>query len=257
VTTVASAFLSRTGDLVTIETDELSGGLVLAIRGHAQSHLHPGEPEQVHYDYLRRMAAAADLALEGRERPLRAVHLGAGALTFPRRLQATHPGIDQTVLELEPDLVDFVTAAAPLPLGTRLELLVGDAAESLGRVGRLPADLVVADVYRGTTTPAHLMTRGFYAELGRLTGEEGVLLVNVADDEGLPATLAHIAALVPTFPHAIIVGPSSVVEQGREGNAVVVASRSARVEEWAGPLLAAGPHPGAVVSASAFGSTAA
>lgn len=258
MTTLASTFLARSGELATLETDEISGGAVLRIRGHAQSHVHPGEPDRVHYDYMRRMAAAADLALGERApgRPVRAVHLGAGALTFPRWMQARHAGADQTVLELEPDLVDFVTAAIPLPPGSRVELIPGDAAETTALVGRLPADLVVADMYRGTATPPHLMTREFYAGLGRITGDSGVLLVNVADDDGLPATFAHVAALVPTFPHAAIVGPSSVVEKGREGNAVIVASRSRRVEEWAGELLAAGPHPGAVVSASTFGSTA-
>ncbi|MCS5498994.1 fused MFS/spermidine synthase [Cnuibacter physcomitrellae] len=258
MTTLTTTFLARSGELAALETDELSGGLVLRIRGHAQSHVHPGEPERLHYDYMRRMAAAAELALSGLApgRPARAVHLGAGALTFPRWVQARHPGADQTVLELEPDLVDFVTAAVPLPSGTRLELIPGDAAETTARLARLPADLVVADMYRGTATPPHLMTPEFYAGLGRVAADTGVLLVNVADDDGLPATFAHVAALVPTFPHAVIVGPSSVVEKGREGNAVIVASRSPRVEEWAGELLAAGPHPGAVVSASSFGSTA-
>ncbi|WP_378145023.1 spermidine synthase [Cnuibacter sp. UC19_7] len=258
MTTLASTFLARSGDLATLETDELSGGVVLRIRGHAQSHVHPGEPERLHYDYMRRMAAAAELALDGLApgRVVRAVHLGAGALTFPRWVEAHHPGADQTVLELEPDLVDFVSESVPLPVGSRLELLAGDAAETTALVGRLPSDLVIADMYRGTTTPPHLMTPEFYTGLGRIVGDTGVLLVNVADDDGLPATFAHVAALVPTFPHAVIVGPSSVVEQGREGNAVIVASRSPRVEEWDGALLAAGPHPGAVVSASSFGSTA-
>lgn len=253
MTTVASTFLARTGDLATLETDALTDGLVLTIRGHAQSHVHPAEPDRLLYDYMRRFAAVADLALADLAR---VVHLGAGALTFPRWVQAQHPGSAQTVLELEPDLVPFVLASVPLAPGTRLELVAGDAAEGIRGLAPASADLVVADVYRGTTTPAHLMSTDFYAEVGRVLGNDGVLLVNVADDDGLPATMDHLAAIAPTLPHVLIVGPSSVVEHGREGNAVIVASRSARIEEWTAPLLLAGPHPGAVVSASAFGSTA-
>ena len=60
---------------------------------------------------------------------LRTVHLGAGALTLARYLQATRPGSEQLAVEFERGLLDEVTARLPLPAGSRLTVREGDAAE--------------------------------------------------------------------------------------------------------------------------------
>ena len=101
--------------------------------------------------------------------PLTAVHLGAGALTIPRYVEATRPGSRQQVIELEPALVDLVREQLPLPRGGSMRVRIGDAREGLGR---LPAglvgnvDLLVSDVYSGAQTPAHLTTVEFYTDGG-------------------------------------------------------------------------------------------
>ena len=111
---------------------------------------------------VHRAHGRGDRQLRMPRQPLTAVHLGAGALTIPRYVEATRPGSRQQVIELEPALWDLVREQLPLPRGGSIRVRIGDAREGLGR---LPAglvgnvDLLVSDVYSGAQTPAHLTTR--------------------------------------------------------------------------------------------------
>jgi hypothetical protein len=249
--TRATTILHPSGSLAEISPDPVvPGSFVLAIGGTVQSHVSLGDPGTLFYDYVRRIGNAIDrIRMPGE--PITAVHLGAGALTLPRYVQATRPESEQHVVELEENLVDFVTAHLPLPDGTDLAVHPGDAALRLADLAPFlggQADLVVADLYQGTTTPPHLRTTAFFERAADLLVPDGVLAVNVADDDGLPALREQLAALAPVLPHLLVHGPASVLRDARTGNAVVLASRSPAVLGWGDPLRLAGPHPGAVLS---------
>jgi hypothetical protein len=255
----------------------VAGAWVLELDGAEQSHVDLGDPASLFYDYVRRIGASLDrLADPGR--PLRAVHLGAGALTLARYLQATRPGSEQLAVELTPGLLAEIVERMPLPAGTRLTVREGDAADVVADLlagpaatqpesgaaarppevsGRTPwrgsADVVIDDLYRGITTPPHLTTPEWYAAAAGLLAEDGVLIVNVADDDGLPGLRGRLEALAPSLPHALLLGPSSVLRDERAGNAVILASRSTRVLELAEALRRAGPHPAEALSAEGFG----
>ncbi|MCS5715449.1 fused MFS/spermidine synthase [Herbiconiux sp. CPCC 205716] len=245
---VARTRLRETGEEAVIRRDPLmEGAFELVIGGSPQSHVDLGDPASLFHDYVRRIGAVVDrLRMPGE--PITAVHLGAGALTLPRYVQATRPDSEQHVIELAEGLVPFVTEVLPLPRGTRLAVHPGDAARVLHGSERVTraADLVIADLYQGTSTPPHLRTPGFYRAASELLAPEGVLVVNVADDDGAPALRAHLEALAPVFPHLVLSGPTSVVTEARAGNGVVLASASPALLEWLPALRAAGPHPGAV-----------
>ena len=66
-------------------------GHVLEIGGAEQSHVDVQNPDYVFYEYLRRIANTVD-ALAPAGEPITAAHLGAGALTLVRYIQATRPG---------------------------------------------------------------------------------------------------------------------------------------------------------------------
>lgn len=88
----ASRFLRTTGQHATIEPDAFTdGGYVLTIGGAEQSHVNLIRPHEIFYEYLRRIGHLVDLAAPAGE-PVRALHLGAGALTLARYIQATRPG---------------------------------------------------------------------------------------------------------------------------------------------------------------------
>ncbi|WP_288819581.1 spermidine synthase [uncultured Micrococcus sp.] len=219
---VRTVQLSASGQEAMILPAEFGTGVELAIGGAVQSHVDPDDPRLVRYEYLRRIATVFDVA-GAPGAPLRTLHLGAGALTLPRYLQATRPGSEQLVVDLDRELVDFVVGALPLPAGTRLESIVGDArmvAVDLLMEGER-FDAVVLDIGTGEDGAEHLRGTEFYTELlglvgvgeagdGDLEGRggeaggpdeadgqggPGVLLVNIGDDPGLRFLGTQIRAL--------------------------------------------------------------
>ena len=68
---------------------EYVGGWELDVDGTPQSHVDLDDPTHLHFEYVARMGAVIDQLRMPRQ-PLTAVHLGAGALTIPRYVEA-HP----------------------------------------------------------------------------------------------------------------------------------------------------------------------
>jgi spermidine synthase len=243
----ASARLSD-GTLAHVVRSEYAGGWELQVDGTPQSHVDLDDPTHLHFEYVARMGAVIDLLRMPRQ-PLTAVHLGAGALTLPRYVDATRPGSRQQVIELEPALVELVRSELPLPKGASIRVRIGDAREGLGR---LPAaltgnvDLLISDVYAGSQTPAHLTTVEFYAAAEKLLAPEGVLLVNVADGAGLRFARRQVATVRAVFAHVIVLAEVQVLKGRRFGNLVIAASRAPLPSEWLPRLMAAGPHPAKV-----------
>ncbi len=236
------------GTLAHVVRSEYAGGWELQVDGTPQSHVDLDDPTHLHFEYVARMGAVIDLLRMPRQ-PLTAVHLGAGALTLPRYVDATRPGSRQQVIELEPALVELVRNELPLPKGASIRIRIGDAREGLGR---LPAamvgnvDLLISDVYAGSQTPAHLTTVEFYSAAQKLLAPEGVLLVNVADGAGLRFARRQVATVRAVFPHVIVLAEVQVLKGRRFGNLVIAASCSPLPSEWLPRLMAAGPHPAKV-----------
>lgn len=236
------------GTLAHVVRSEYAGGWELQVDGTPQSHVDLDDPTHLHFEYVARMGAVIDLLRMPRQ-PLTAVHLGAGALTLPRYVEATRPGSRQQVIELEPALIELVRAELPLPKGASIRVRIGDAREGLGR---LPAalvgavDLLVSDVYAGSQTPAHLTTVELYRAVETLLAPEGVLLVNVADGAGLRFARRQVATVRAVFEHVIVLAEVQVLKGRRFGNLVIAASRSPLPSEWLPRLMAAGPHPAKV-----------
>jgi hypothetical protein len=98
----------------------------LAVDGIPQSIVSVVDPRRLEYPYVRHIARVLDAAAPAGS-PLRVVHLGAGALTLPRYVQVTRPGSPQIVVEFEPELYDAVVTTLPLPEGSDVRALFGDA----------------------------------------------------------------------------------------------------------------------------------
>jgi spermidine synthase len=236
------------GTIARVVPSAFGGGWELDVDGTPQSHVDLDDPTHLHFEYVARMGAVIDrLRMPGQ--PLTAIHLGAGALTIPRYVEATRPGSRQQVVELEPALWDLVRESLPLPRGASIRVRIGDAREGLAR---LPAglvgaaDLVVSDVYSGAQTPAHLTTVEFYTEAARFLAPDGVLLVNVADGAGLAFARRQVATVSAVLEHVIVLAEVQTLKGRRFGNLVIAASRAPLPTEWLPRLMAAGPHPAKV-----------
>src|ERR687898_28400 len=236
------------GTLAHVVRSEYAGGWELQVDGTPQSHVDLDDPTHLHFEYVARMGAVIDrLRMPGQ--PLTVVHLGAGALTLPRYIEATRPGSRQQVVELEPALVELVRAELPLPKGASIRVRVGDARAVLeklppGLVGQV--DLLVSDVYSGSQTPAHVTSVEFHRAAARMLAPDGVLLVNVADGPGLAFARRQVATVQAVLEHVAVLAEVQVLKGRRFGNLVIAASRSPLPSAWLPRLMAAGPHPAKV-----------
>jgi spermidine synthase len=244
-----SRFLRTSGQHATIEPDPFTeGGFVLSIGGAEQSHVNLADPGDIFYEYLRRIGHVVDLSAPWGE-PISALHLGAGALTLARYIQATRPGSVQYAVELERGLLDFVLQQLPLPEGTRLHTLIGDARAALAQ---LPADLrfdvVILDIFSGPEAPEHLACTEFYQEAAAKLTPRGVLIVNVGDEPGLTLVRSQVAALRRAMADVSAAAESAMFTGRYPGNIILTATQGPWPETWTAALTARGPHPARVLS---------
>ena len=243
--------LRLSGYRAIIEPDRwMPGSFTLVVDDTPQSHVNLDDPTQLFFEYVQRMGNVIDqLGMPGE--PITAIHLGAGAFTFPRYVHATRPGSRQQVIELEMDLVDLVREHLPLPRDAQIRLRHGDARETLKKLpdGLLgAADLVVVDIFSGARTPAHVTSVEFYREVARFVAPSGVVLVNVTDGPGLAFARGQASTLKTVFGNVAALAETQILKGRRFGNVVMVASTAPLPAEWTPRLLAGGPHPSVVLS---------
>ncbi len=245
----SSRYLRTSGVHATIEPDPWNPhGMVLSIDSAEQSHVDLAEPQHVFYEYLRRIANAVDLVKPG-GKPITALHLGAGALTLARYIQATRPGSIQHAVELERELLDYVVEQLPLPAGMNLSTHIGDAR---GELAALPEgllfDVVIVDIFSGPEAPAHLACAEFYREAAAILAPGGFLAVNVGDEAGFTLVSSQTAALQGVFPQVAAYGTTMLFTRRYPGNIILLASNDPWHAGWAQQLIAAGPHPATVLT---------
>ncbi len=243
--------LSHSGHHAVITPDRwIPGAYTLTVDGTPQSHVDLEDPTRLFFEYVQRMGHVIDqLGLPGE--PLTAVHLGAGALTLPRYIEATRPGSRQQVIELESDLVDLVREELPWSPRASIRIRHGDAREVLGRLPaglRGAVDLVIVDVFSGARTPAHVTSVEFYRLAAALLAPDGVLLANIADGPGLAFARGQAATLREAVGDVAALAETQVLKGRRFGNVVLAASTRPLPLDWLPRLLAAGPHPAKVVA---------
>jgi spermidine synthase len=171
------------------------------------------------------MAAAIDLIAPAGT-PLRALHLGGGALTLPRYVAATRPGSPQRVVEIDGPLVELVRRELPWDPRAKLRVRVGDAREAVTGMRDDGYDLVVVDVFAGSRTPAHLASVEFMREVARVLAPTGWLIANVADGPPLRYARTQVATIRAALPQACLVADAAVLRGRRFGNLVVLAGRT-------------------------------
>ncbi|WP_328365713.1 fused MFS/spermidine synthase [Micromonospora zamorensis] len=213
-----------TGQAELVPDPDRAGSWTLLLDGAPQSHVDLTDPTHLEFEYVRRLAAALDLIAPAGE-PLRVLHLGGGALTLPRYVSATRPGSTQRVSEVDGALVELVRRVLPWPSDTRLRVRVEDARAVLTSTRDASYDVVVADVFAGARTPAHLTSVEYAAEVARVLRPSGWYLANLADGPPLRHARAQVATVRSVLPQACLVGDAAVLRGRRYGNLVLVAGR--------------------------------
>jgi len=238
---------------------------MLFIDGVPQSQVDLDDPGFLEFEYIRRIAHAIDLAFPPGT-PVRALHLGGGAMTLPRYVAHTRPGSAQVVAETDALLTDLVRRHLPLPSGPqargrgRIRVRAEDARKVLEAARPGGYDIVVSDVYTGARTPFHLTTAQCAAAARRALRDGGLYAVNVADGPPLRHARAQVATVGSAFsaspregnppypPCIVMIAEPGVLRGRRAGNLVLLASTAALPAEELTRRVAADPFPARVVA---------
>ncbi|MFJ4788869.1 spermidine synthase [Streptomyces sp. NPDC088794] len=220
-------------------------GWTLLIDGAPQSHVDLDDPAYLSFEYQRRFGHVVDLVAPA-GKPVHVVHLGGGALTLARYVAATRPRSTQQVVEWDASLVQLVRRQLPLDTTARIRVRSADAREGLAKVLDGWADLVVADVFSGARTPAHLTSTEFLDEVRRVLRPSGCYAANLADGPPLAHLRGQIATAAARFPELALIADPTVLRGKRFGNAVLVASDTPLPLAELTRRAASDPHPGRV-----------
>lgn len=255
---MAKSRKSRRGATAASVAETVDGGLAelipdpdrarawtLLLDGAPQSHVDLDDPAFLSFEYQRRLGHVIDLVAPP-GRPVQAVHLGGGALTLARYVAATRPRSTQQVVERDAPLVELVRRELPLDRNARIRVRSTDAREGLARVPDGWADLVVADVFSGARTPAHLTSTEFLDEVRRALAPGGWYAANLADGPPLTHLRGQIATAAARFAELALVGDPTVLRGRRFGNAVLVAADQPLPIPELTRRAASDPHPGRV-----------
>ncbi|TDC25238.1 spermine synthase [Micromonospora sp. 15K316] len=246
--------MDRTDRLELVTDPVRRTGRLLLAAGVEQSYVDVDDPRYLHFEYVRRMAAVADLAAPTGA-AVSALHLGGGALTLPRYLAATRPGSTQLVIERDPAVVELVARGLPA-LPPEVHVRVDDARAAVAAEAPDRYDLVFADIFRGARMPAHVRTVEFVTEVARALRPDGGYLVNVTDLPPLVQTRVHVATLRAVFADVCLIADRRMLRGRRYGNLVLAASpRPGRLPVARLSAVAArDPLPGVVLHGTALDS---
>lgn len=231
------------------------GSWMLLAGGVPQSHVDLDNPRHLELEYVRRIGHVIDVA-EPPGLPLRALHLGGGGLTLARYVAETRPGSAQLAVESDPRVVGLVRRRLPLGgpgwIGAGIRVRVGDARAVLERLPAGTFDLLVADVFAGGTTPAHVTSVEFTAAVARALAPSGVYIVNVGDGPlGGGPPLAHtrgrVAATRSVFAYACLIAEPAVLTGRRFGNLVLAAANHVLPVAQLTRRIAADPFPARLI----------
>ena len=162
------------------------------LNGVPSSFIDLDDPRNVGFEYMDIFCAVLDQIRTG---PLDVVHLGAAGCAMARSIDATRPGSRQIGIDIDARLLDLARTWFDLPRSPRLRLRSGDARTQLATLATASADVVIRDVFAGDTTPAHLLTMEFVADVLRVLRPGGIYLINCADRPPLDGARAEVATL--------------------------------------------------------------
>lgn len=225
---------------------ERARGWTLTVDGAPQSYVDLDDPGWLEFAYQRRLGHVVDLVAPAGA-PVRAVHLGGGGLTLARYTAHTRPRSTQQVVEADTALTEFVRTHLPLDRTWRIKVRGADARAGLGRLPDAWADLVIADVFAGARTPAHLTSAEFLAEVRRVLRPGAFYAANLTDGGRLAFLRGQAATAAAAFAHTALAADPAVLRGRRFGNALLLAADRPLPVADLTRRIAGDPHPGRVL----------
>ena len=198
-------------------------GRVLWLDTLRHSYVDLEDPTYLEFRYAQIFSAVLDTHLP--PGPADSLSIGGGGFTFPRYIEATHPGGTNTVLELDPAVVDIAVAELGLD-PTTLDIRTGDARITLRDTPEGSYDVVLGDAFGGPAVPWHLTTKEFAEDFAARLRPGGFYVLNLIDYPPLGFARAETATLAGVFEHVVVIAPPDYLAGERGGNFVLVAANT-------------------------------
>ena len=196
--------------------------LVLDRLAHAAVDLE--DPTNLEFSYVRRLADATAGVRASLGRPPDVLHVGGGGFTFPRYIEARHPGARQTVLELDPMVYDTARSRLGYVPSARTDIRLGDARQAIRALPADAYDIAVGDAFGGLAVPWHLTTTEFLREVARVLRPGGMYVANIIDYPPLRFFRAEAATAASVFGHVTLIAGRATLAGQSGGNLILVAS---------------------------------
>ncbi len=222
---------------ITVDPDRATGR-ILWLDTLRHSYVDVADPTHLEFRYTRVMDDAVDvLAPSG---PIDVLFIGGGGFTLPRYWPAVRPGSTSTVLEIDDELVDFVSAELGLePERPALRVRTGDARLLIDEEPVAAFEVVVGDAFGGLAVPWHLTTEEFTEQIAERLTPGGIYVLNLIDHPPLRFARAETATLQAVFEHVAVAAPASYFAGPTAGNFVLIGSASPIDIEALGEAIAA------------------
>lgn len=205
---------------IVVEDETRPTGRTLILDRVSNSYVDLADPTFLQFRYVRLIADI--IAVEAPAGPIEVVSIGGGGFTLPGFIEATRPGSENLVLEIDARLVEI--GRQELGLGDGIDVVVDDARISLREVASSWADVVIGDAYSGASVPWHLTTVEFTSQIARVMTTDAVYVMNVIDYGDLDFIRSEAATLRQVFPEVALLAPPDYLEGRSGGNFILVAS---------------------------------
>lgn len=197
-------------------------GRTLRLDNLRHSYVALNDPKHLDFDYIRTIAGVLDAASPG-SAPLDVLHVGGGAMTLPRYQLASRDGGLNTVVEIDPGVIQVDRQRLGLPTSRRLDVRAADARTEVRRLADDSYDAYVGDAFGGVAVPWHLTTRETVADVDRVLRPDGVFTQNIIDFDDLRFLAAVVATVGDVFDHVAVYEQTVKTHGG--GNFVIIASQ--------------------------------
>lgn len=196
---------------------------IVKINGEPSSHIDLADPQTLAFDYMRWISELIRSQWDSSSK-LRVLHLGGGACTLARAFASLYPEARQVVVELDGRLAVLVREWFDLPRAPLLRVRVGEARAVTETLSEDSRDVIVRDVFAGSSTPRPLTTLEFTEHARRVLAPGGIYVVNCGDTFDLRGARAEAATIGAVFEHTAIIADPAMLKGKRDGNVVIAGS---------------------------------
>lgn len=208
---------------------EPDGSMVLLVNGVPSSHIVPGDPERLDFEYMRWIADFLNdqqLVDVPRWPKPRLTHLGGAACTLPRYFASKWKGSRNTVVEIDMSLAELARELFDIPRSPTVKIRVGDAREVTDSFKPSTRDIIIRDVFSSAITPRNLTTVEFFAQARNALSPEGMYVANCGSHADLKEAKEELAGMLEVWPHVSVIADPPMLKGRRYGNIVLIGANT-------------------------------